>query len=90
MEPALELAGRVASRLGALEGVAAVALGGSWARGEARPDSDLDLGLYYEPEHPFRVADLRELARDLDDRHPRDAVTELGEWGLGSTAAGGS
>ena len=58
----------------------AVALGGSWARGEARPDSDVDLGIYYEPERPFGLEDLCRLARDLDDRRPDDAVTGLGEW----------
>lgn len=81
MEPALELAEKVASRLGEVDGVAAVALGGSWARSEARPDSDVDLGLYYDPDHPFRIEELRELARELDDRHPADAVTNFGGWG---------
>ncbi len=81
MEPVLELAARVAARIGELEGVAAVALSGSWARGEASPGSDVDLGVYYEPERPFRVGDLRRLARELDDRRPDDAVTEFGEWG---------
>ena len=37
----------MAGRLGEVAGVAAVTLGGSWGRGEARPDSDVDLGLYY-------------------------------------------
>ena len=36
--------------------VAAVGLGGSWARGTAHPDSDLDLGLYYSESAPFEVA----------------------------------
>ncbi|MCA1717145.1 MAG: nucleotidyltransferase domain-containing protein [Actinobacteria bacterium] len=71
----------VAERLGEIESVEAVALGGSWARGEAYPDSDVDLGIYYHPERPPRVEDLRLLARELDDRHPPDAVTGFGEWG---------
>jgi len=33
---ALKLAEQVAAKLGDVRGVAAVALGGSWARGEAR------------------------------------------------------
>ncbi|MFE6666029.1 DUF4037 domain-containing protein [Streptomyces sp. NPDC057697] len=37
----------MASRLTALPGIRAVALGGSRARGAHRPDSDWDLGLYY-------------------------------------------
>lgn len=81
MEPALSFAENVTKRLGELEGVAAVALGGSWARGGASPDSDVDLGIYYDPNHPFQVEELRELARELDDRHPADAVTGFGEWG---------
>jgi predicted nucleotidyltransferase len=71
----------IAQRLGEVPGVAAVALGGSWARGEAHPDSDVDLGLYYRPDSPPDVGDLRRLARELDDRHPPDPVSEIGEWG---------
>ncbi|MEU9507520.1 nucleotidyltransferase domain-containing protein [Micromonospora sp. NPDC048170] len=40
----------LADRLCAVGGVVAVALGGSRARGEHRPDSDWDLGLYYRGE----------------------------------------
>ncbi len=77
----LRLSEMVAGRLGGIEGVEAVALGGSWARGEAHPNSDVDLGIYYRPESPPRIEDLRLLARELDDRHPPDAVTDFGEWG---------
>ncbi len=81
MRATVELAQRIAVRLGEIEGVVAVALGGSWARGEAHPDSDIDLGIYYRPENPPRITDLRLLARELDDRRPPDAVTDFGEWG---------
>jgi predicted nucleotidyltransferase len=77
----LKLSEMVAGRLGRIGGVEAVALGGSWAREEAHPDSDVDLGIYYHPENPPRIADLRMLAQELDDRHPPDAVTDFGEWG---------
>ena len=50
--------------------MAAVALGGSWARGEARPDSDVDLGLYYRPDDPPAIEDLRRLARERDEHRP--------------------
>jgi predicted nucleotidyltransferase len=77
----MELAERIAERLADVEGVEAVVLGGSWARGEAHPDSDVDLGVYYRPERRPSLAALRELARELDDRHVRDLVTDFGEWG---------
>jgi predicted nucleotidyltransferase len=85
----VELAERIAERLGDLEGVEAVVLGGSWARGEAHPDSDVDLGIYYRPDRRPSVRVLRELARELDDRHLPNLVTDFGEWGPGSTAEAG-
>ncbi len=81
MQAPLELAQAIAGRLGALPGIAGVAIGGSRARGTAREDSDLDLGLYYYPEKPFALDQLAELARELDDRHLPDLVTLPGEWG---------
>jgi predicted nucleotidyltransferase len=38
----------LADRLAEVQGVVAVALGGSRAQGTERPDSDWDFGLYYE------------------------------------------
>lgn len=81
MKTVLKRAERIASRLGRIEGVAAVALGGSWARGDAFPDSDLDLGIYYHPNHRPSIAALRQLAEELDDRHPAETVTDFGGWG---------
>jgi predicted nucleotidyltransferase len=81
LDPTIRLAEDIAERLGEVPGVAAVVLGGSWARGEARPDSDVDLGLYYRPDDPPTVEDLRRLARELDDRHLSDLITEIGGWG---------
>ena len=49
------------------------------AREEAHPDSDVDLGVYYQPAPA--VGELRRLARELDDRHLSDLVTETEEWG---------
>jgi len=76
-----DVALKVAERLGTLSGVAAVVLGGSVARGDADARSDIDLGLYYDPARPFAVAALREIARELDDRHRDDLVTDVGRWG---------
>jgi predicted nucleotidyltransferase len=71
----------IGRRLIAIPGVVAVALGGSRARGTAAPDSDVDLGVCYDPASPPSRDALNALARELDDRHPTDAVTAFGEWG---------
>ncbi len=75
------VARRAAERLADVDGVAAVAMGGSLARGAADASSDVDLGLYYHGDRPLDVDALRALARELDDRHPTDAVTDIGGWG---------
>ncbi len=77
----LELAAGVAERLGRVEGVQAVILGGSLARGVAKPDSDIDLGVYYRPDRLPDLGELRTLAAELDDSGTGDAVTDFGGWG---------
>ncbi|MGW0804007.1 nucleotidyltransferase domain-containing protein [Nonomuraea sp. NPDC002799] len=67
----------IAARLAEVPGVVSVVLGGSRARGTHRPDSDIDLGLYYRG--PLAVDTLRALARDLTGE-PTE-VTEPGGWG---------
>lgn len=67
----------LAERLVAVDGVVAVLLGGSRARGTHRPDSDVDLGVYYRP--PLSVDGLGALARELAG--PQATVTHPGEWG---------
>ncbi|MEV4110376.1 nucleotidyltransferase domain-containing protein [Nonomuraea sp. NPDC049695] len=67
----------IAARLTEVPGVVAVVLGGSRARGTHRPDSDIDLGLYYRG--PLDVAGLRALAREVTGE-PTE-VTEPGGWG---------
>ena len=81
MDTTIRLAEDIAGRIGGVAGVIAVALGGSWARGEAHPDSDVDLGVYYWPDNPPAVENLRRLAQDLDDRHLPDLATDIGAWG---------
>lgn len=63
----------VADRLVTVDRVVAVLLGGSRARGENTPDSDVDLGVYYRP--PLDTAALRTLAG------PGAQVTDPGAWG---------
>ena len=50
---------RAAAGLRAVDGVVALVLGGSHARGTARPDSDLDLGLYYRQAAPPDLVAVR-------------------------------
>jgi hypothetical protein len=68
------------AELRGVAGLIALTLGGSWASGRQRPDSDIDLGLYYGPEEPLDVAAIKEIAARLNDT-PDPVVTELGGWG---------
>jgi len=76
--PALAYA--IAARAASVPGIVAVSLGGSHARGNARPDSDLDLGLAYDVARPFDLTALNALCRDLDDSGTAEA-TPPGGWG---------
>ena len=77
----LSVAESVALRLGKIERVVAVALGGSCARGTAGKGSDVDLGIYYWPSKPPSVELFRRLACDLHDDSSPPEVTDFGEWG---------
>lgn len=67
----------IADRLADVDGVVGVCLGGSRARGTHSPDSDYDLGLYYEA--PLDTAALRALAAEVT-AGPVE-VSEPGGWG---------
>ena len=76
---------RLTTALSSEPGVAAIALGGSYARGHATPDSDIDLVLYYTEAAPPDPARLTQLISAL---HPAvsppsaaPAFTAIGEWG---------
>src|SRR5215471_20572709 len=83
-----ELLDRVVGRVGLIEGVAAIALGGSRARGTADEHSDIDLGIYYDSERTFSIDALDRAARDLDDRHASGLLTQFGAWGPGVNGGG--
>ncbi|MFN8376169.1 MAG: nucleotidyltransferase domain-containing protein [Anaerolineae bacterium] len=63
----LALAQIVADRLSQIDGVLAVVLGGSYARGDAHANSDIDLGIYYDQQQRPSLEALRTLAAELDD-----------------------
>ncbi len=63
-----------------LDGVVAIVLGGSHARGYAHAGSDVDLGVLYDEGAPFALAALRAICARLDDSH-LPVVAGFGEWG---------
>lgn len=74
------LLAKITARLSAVEGVQAVVLGGSYARGTARPESDLDVAMYYHPDAPFRIEDIRQAAAEISAQGVPD-VTDFYGWG---------
>src|SRR6202046_2389529 len=79
---------QVVSKVSKIDGVEAIVLGGSRARGTADERSDIDLGIYYDGERPFSITALGATARDLDDRHSENLVTSFGDWGPGVNGGG--
>jgi predicted nucleotidyltransferase len=75
-----ELVSSLARQLGAIRGIRAVVLGGSYARGRAQPGSDIDLGLLYSEVAPFSIQGVRELAEAVNDT-VAPVVTEFYQWG---------
>lgn len=63
-----------------VKGLQAIALGGSWASNTQGPDSDIDLGLYYNEDIPLDIEHIRKIAQELND-FPNPKVTVLGGWG---------
>lgn len=65
-----ELVSSLAERLRSVCGIRAVVLGGSHARGRARAESDIDLGLLYSEAAPFSIQSVRRTGRGRQ-RHRR-------------------
>jgi len=63
-----------------VHGLRAIVLGGSYASGSQRPDSDIDIGLYYDENWPLDIHQIRSIASLLNDV-PNPTVTNLGGWG---------
>ncbi len=83
-----EILRQVVSRVSKIDGVQAIVLGGSRARGTADERSDIDLGIYYDGAHPFSTVALGAAAQELDDRHSDGLVTSFGDWGPGVNGGG--
>ena len=76
----LELIESVVDILKDVQSIKAIVLGGSWASGTQRPDSDIDLGLYYQQAVPLDIGHIHKIASKLND-FPDPIVTDLGAWG---------
>jgi hypothetical protein len=72
---------RIVPVLAEAPGVAAIALGGSRARGTATETSDYDIGLYYSAGRPLDTNRLLQAARTLVDKPEAAEVTPIGGWG---------
>ena len=68
-------------RVRGVGGVFAVVLGGSRARNTHTPESDIDLGIYYDPAAPLDITGLERVAYAVDDTHRPGLVTASGGWG---------
>lgn len=73
--------GRAVDRLRHVPGTVAIVLGGSRAQGTHTEASDVDIGLYYEPDRPLDIQALGAAAAELDDARRPEAVTSIGGWG---------
>jgi predicted nucleotidyltransferase len=63
-------------KLKSVQGMQAIVLGGSWASGTQRPDSDIDLGLYYSADRLLDIQQVRNIVSELNDI-PNPVVTDL-------------
>lgn len=78
---------QLVDQLSRTAGVSAIVLGGSYASGTQHEASDIDIGLYYYPAHPFSIADIRRIAEDAS---ADGTATVTGFYGWGAWVNGGA
>lgn len=71
----------IAGEIMRVAGVESVVLGGSRGRGNHKPDSDYDLGIYFDSTATFDIAALNRVAQQIDDEHRENLCTQVGGWG---------
>ncbi len=75
-----QVIGGLLQKLTRIPGIQAVVLGGSYAQGTPSPTSDVDLGLYYAEQTPFRIDAIRAVATEFSVQG-EPVVTDFYEWG---------
>jgi len=75
-----ELITLIIKELRSIPSISAIVLGGSYASGTQRIDSDIDLGIYYLESNLLDIEAIKLTANRLNDK-PNPIVTKLGGWG---------
>lgn len=83
-----EIVQHVTTALNGLPGIVGIVLGGSRARGNHGPTSDIDIGIYYDMSLGFNIEDINRIASKLDDEQREGLVTSIGGWGPWVNAGG--
>ncbi|MBU5330868.1 nucleotidyltransferase domain-containing protein [Anaerocolumna aminovalerica] len=71
---------KIVKSISTVQGVMAIALGGSQSRGEADKQSDYDIGVYYDADM-LDITALAECLKELDDGHKDNLLNPPGQWG---------
>lgn len=71
---------KIVEELKTIQEIKAVVLGGSYATNTQRPDSDIDLGLYYVEKNPLKIEDVKTVLNKLGVLK-NSIVSDIGEWG---------
>jgi len=71
----------IVEKLKRVDGVSAIVLGGSRARGTHTSKSDIDLCIYYHHGRPLDLVALEKIAMEIDDSHRTGLITPIGGWG---------
>ncbi len=72
---------KILTALKTVEGIEAIVLGGSRAKGNFSAKSDIDIGVYYSDFSLLDRKSLEQIATELDDTHRPNLISRIGEWG---------
>ena len=74
------LTDKIVESISTVQGVKAIALGGSQSRREADKQSDYDIGVYYDAD-TLDITALAQCLKELDDGHKDNLLNFPGKWG---------